>query len=166
MAEFSHLDSSGNVRMVDVSQKEVSPRFASAVAFLEMLPETAERLQRNDLKKGNVLATARLAGILAAKKTPELIPLCHGIQLTGVDLDLTFVAPTTLKITAEVRAADRTGVEMEALTAVALAALTCYDMCKAIDRSMTIREISLLEKQGGASGHYLRPAAEVAGGKE
>ncbi len=157
MADFSHFDREGNVRMVDISAKGVTLRAARAVAYLMMLPETAQKLKANDLKKGNALATARVAGISAAKRTAELIPLCHPLRLDGIDIEFDFIDAQTLQITADVRATDRTGVEMEALTAVTIAALTCYDMCKAVDRGMVIRDVSLLEKQGGASGHYLRP---------
>jgi cyclic pyranopterin monophosphate synthase len=163
MADFSHFDQEGNVRMVDISAKGVTFRSARAVARLTMLPETGQKLKENDLKKGNALATARVAGISAAKRTSDLIPLCHPLRLDGIDIAFEFVDPRTLQITAEVRATDRTGVEMEALTAASVAALTCYDMCKGIDRGMTIRDISLQEKQGGTSGHYLRPTDEPMG---
>ena len=145
--------------MVDVSSKPETPRFAQASAVLCMQPETRARIEALDVHKGNVLATARIAGINAAKRTADLIPLCHPLRLDGVDLDFAFTDATTLRITASVRATDRTGVEMEALTAVTIAALTCYDMCKSLDRGMTIREVALVEKMGGASGHFIRTEA-------
>ena len=145
MAEFSHLDREGAARMVDVGEKEVIRRTAVAGGRIGMSPETVEMLQEQALPKGDALNTARIAGVMAAKRTPDLIPLCHGINLTSVDLDFD-VRDDHIEITATARASDRTGVEMEALTAVSVAALTIYDMCKAVDKGMVIGEVRLLEK--------------------
>lgn len=142
---FSHLDSEGAARMVDVGEKAVVRRTAVAGGVVRMSPETIELLKDTALPKGDVLSTARIAGVMAAKKTPELIPLCHGIDLTSVDVDFE-VGDDRVGITASARASDRTGVEMEALTAVSVAALTVYDMCKAVDKGMVIGEIRLREK--------------------
>ncbi len=158
--------------MVEVGRKPETVRSARAQGCIELRSDTLARLLRGDLPKGEALAVARIAGIQAAKRTAELIPLCHPLRLTGVDV--TFIpyfgpgrtgpgpdgsARAALLIEAEVRALDRTGVEMEALTAVSVAALTIYDMCKAVEREMTIGAISLMEKSGGRSGHWKRPAS-------
>ena len=143
MAELSHVDEAGDVRMVDVGGKPLSRRRARASAVVRMAPETARRLR--SLPKGDALATARIAGIMAAKRTPELIPLCHPLPLTAVDLDVETRADR-VEITATVETTAQTGVEMEALTAVSVAALTVYDMAKAIDKQMEIAEVRLLEK--------------------
>ncbi|HET7272410.1 MAG TPA: cyclic pyranopterin monophosphate synthase MoaC [Rubrobacter sp.] len=143
--EFSHLDSEGAARMVDVGEKGVVRRTAVAGGFVRMSPETIRLLRETALPKGDVLNTARIAGVMAAKKTPELIPLCHGLNLTSVDVEFE-VGQDRVGITATARASDRTGVEMEALTAVSVAALTVYDMCKAADKGMVIKEVRLLEK--------------------
>jgi cyclic pyranopterin phosphate synthase len=145
MAEFSHLDSEGGARMVNVGEKAVVRRTATAGGSVKMSAETARSLEEKALPKGDALNTARIAGIMAAKRTPDLIPLCHGINLTSVDLDFT-VKENGIGITAKAHASDRTGVEMEALTAASVAALTIYDMCKAVDKGMEIGEIGLLEK--------------------
>jgi cyclic pyranopterin monophosphate synthase len=142
---FSHLDSEGATRMVDVGEKAVVRRTAVAGGFIRMSPETIELLRRVALPKGDALNTARIAGVMAAKKTSELIPLCHGLNLTSVDVEFE-VSHDRVTITATARASDRTGVEMEALTAVSVAALTVYDMCKALDKGMVIGEVGLLEK--------------------
>ena len=143
--------------MVDVGDKKISRREALAEGAIYMQPETLDQIRANTLRKGDVLGVAKLAGILAAKKTPEWIPLCHPLHLTQVDLFFSPAAdPPRVEIQALVRAMDRTGVEMEALTAVSAAALTIYDMCKAVDRGMTIGPIGLLRKTGGKSGTYLR----------
>jgi len=143
--------------MVDVGQKDKSSREARARATLRMQPETRRVLLSGNVPKGDALATARIAGIQAAKRTSELIPLCHPLSITGCEIVLTPANDDErFVIEASVRCADRTGVEMEALTAVTVAALTLYDMLKAIDRRMAIEEIVLLEKRGGRSGHYLR----------
>ncbi len=145
MAKFSHLDEEGAARMVDVGEKAVIRRTATAGGRVEMSPETVELLREKALPKGDALNTARIAGVMAAKRTPDLIPLCHGLNLTAVDLEFT-VRDEGVEILAVARASDRTGVEMEALTAVSVAALTLYDMCKAVDKGMIIGEVKLLEK--------------------
>ena len=145
MAQFSHLDEEGAARMVDVGGKAVVRRTATAAGRVRMSPETIRALRQKALPKGDALNTARIAGVMAAKRTPDLIPLCHGLNLTSVDLEFT-VREAEVEILATVRASDRTGVEMEALTAVSVAALTLYDMCKAVDKGMVIGEIKLLEK--------------------
>jgi cyclic pyranopterin monophosphate synthase len=153
---FSHLGPDGAARMVDVGAKPVTHRVAVAEAVVRMKPSTARAARTGRGKKGNVLETARLAGIAGAKKTSDLIPLCHPVALTKVGVDFAWEGTSTLRIEARAEAWDRTGVEMEALTAAAAAALTVYDMCKALDREMEIRTIRLLEKQGGKSGHFMR----------
>jgi cyclic pyranopterin phosphate synthase len=145
MAKFSHLDEEGAARMVDVGAKAVIRRTATAAGNIRMAPETVELLRERALPKGDALNTARIAAIMAAKRTPDLIPLCHGLNLTSVDLEFT-VKEEGVEILAVACASDRTGVEMEALTAVSVAALTLYDMCKAVDKRMVIGEIRLLEK--------------------
>ena len=145
MAEFSHLDREGAARMVDVGNKEVVRRTATAGGFVKMAPETIRLLRGKALPKGDALNTARIAGVLAAKRTPDLIPLCHGLDLTHIDVEFT-VEEDRVEITATAQVSDRTGVEMEALTAVSVAALTIYDMCKAVDKEMVIGDIRLLEK--------------------
>jgi cyclic pyranopterin phosphate synthase len=155
VARFSHLDDEGAARMVDVGEKGVSRRTATAGGCVEMAPETVELLREKALPKGDALNTARIAGIMAAKRTPDLIPLCHGLNLTAVDLEFT-VKNERVEILAVARASDRTGVEMEALTAVSVALLTIYDMAKAMDREMTISDISLAYKSGGVSGEFSR----------
>jgi cyclic pyranopterin monophosphate synthase len=142
---FSHLDSEGAARMVDVGEKAVVRRTAVAGGIVRMSPETIGLLRKAALPKGDVLNTARIAGVMAAKKTPEFIPLCHGLNLTSVDVQFE-VDQDRVSITATTRASDRTGVEMEALTAVSVAALTIYDMCKAVDKGMVIGDLRLLEK--------------------
>ena len=156
MHPLTHLDDSGAARMVDVGRKPVTPRRARASATVCLLPETLSRIQTSSVSKGDVLATARIAGIQAAKKTADLIPLCHGLPVDAISIDFSEAAPDQLRIEAEVSCHGRTGVEMEALTAVAIAALTVYDMCKAIDRSMSIGSIQLEEKSGGRGGHFQR----------
>lgn len=153
--EFSHYDADGSSHMVDVTGKPATHRMARAAGFLRMLPETAEAVRKLELPKGNPFEVARVAGILAAKETGRLIPLCHPLALTFVDVQLTLTAGG-VEIRSEVRCKGETGVEMEALTAAAVAGLTLYDMCKAVDKSMVLEQIRLLEKQGGQSGHFLR----------
>ncbi len=153
MSELSHLDERGNARMVEVGSKPETLREARAAATLRMAPATLARL--GDAPKGDVLACARLAGIMAAKKTSELIPLCHPLALTGCDVRFE-VAEGRLEIEASVRCTGRTGVEMEALTAVSIAALTVYDMLKALEKGIEIGPIRLLEKTGGKSGTWTR----------
>jgi cyclic pyranopterin monophosphate synthase len=143
--DFSHLDDEGSARMVDVGEKNVIRRTAKASGRISMSPETVRLLGDKALPKGDALNTARIAGVMAAKKTPDLIPLCHGINMTSVDVDFE-VGEDGISIVAVSRASDRTGVEMEALTAVSVAALTVYDMCKAVDKGMEIGEIRLVEK--------------------
>jgi cyclic pyranopterin phosphate synthase len=155
---FSHFDDSGAARMVDVGQKPVTARVARASARVRMLPETLALLRDGRAsKKGDVIEVARLAGIMAAKRTGELIPLCHPLPLDSVNVDFAFPTDSVmLAIEATVRTTARTGVEMEALTAVTVAALTVYDMCKSMDRAMAIEQIQLEEKSGGKSGHFER----------
>ncbi len=155
MAKLTHLDSSGRARMVDVAEKPVTSRRATAESFIRLSPETLSLLNREKLPKGNALETARLAGIMAAKKTPDLIPLCHPLLLTHVDVDAT-ACSNGVRFLASVACAGTTGVEMEALTAAAMAALTLYDMVKAVEKGATIEKIRLLEKSGGKSGLYRR----------
>jgi cyclic pyranopterin monophosphate synthase len=145
MTQFSHLDEEGVARMVDVGKKAVIRRTATATGRVRMSPETIRTLREKALPKGDALNTARIAGVMAAKRTPDLIPLCHGLNLTSVDLEFT-VKDEEVEIVVVARASDRTGVEMEALTAVSVAALTLYDMCKAVDKGMVIGEVRLLEK--------------------
>jgi cyclic pyranopterin phosphate synthase len=157
MAEpLSHFDERGASRMVDVSGKDVTLRSARASGSLRMEPATLALIVDRRLSKGDVFEVARLAGIMAAKRTGELIPLCHPLGLDSVAVTFTPEGPETLRIEATVRVQARTGVEMEALTAVSVAALTVYDMCKAVDRSMEINQIRLEEKSGGRSGTYRR----------
>jgi cyclic pyranopterin phosphate synthase len=145
MTEFSHLDREGAARMVDVGEKDVVRRTATASGSVRMSPATVELLRERALPKGDALNTARIAGVMAAKRTPELIPLCHGLNLTSIDVEFE-VGEEEIGIVATARASDRTGVEMEALAAVSVAALTIYDMCKAVDKGMVIRDIRLLQK--------------------
>ena len=145
MTSFSHLDKEGAARMVDVGGKAVIQRTATATGRISMSQETVELLREKALPKGDALNTARIAGVMAAKRTPDLIPLCHGLNLTSVDLEFA-VSDDGVEILGVARASDRTGVEMEALTAVSVAALTLYDMCKAVDKGMEIGDIKLLEK--------------------
>ncbi len=155
MSKLSHLNAKGEAHMVDVSAKDVTTRTAIAEGFVAMQPATLELVTKGEAKKGDVLATARIAGIMAAKRTHELIPLCHPLAITKVSVD--FVpenAPAGLRVTAEVKVAGQTGVEMEALTAVSVACLTIYDMLKAADKSMSFQDIRLIEKTGGRSGTY------------
>jgi cyclic pyranopterin phosphate synthase len=152
---FTHLDAEGRARMVDISDKQETDRVAIAGARVVMRPETLERIRSGDVAKGDVLAVARLAGIMAAKRTAELIPLCHPLALTSVEVDLE-CAPerSAVEITATCKLRGRTGVEMEALTAASVAALTVYDMCKAVDRGMVVTDLRLLRKSGGKSGNW------------
>lgn len=158
MAELTHFDSSGSSRMVDVGAKPVTERYARAVGRVTMQPATLALILDKQMAKGDVFEVARLAGIMATKRTSDLIPLCHPLALDSARLQLEALDDHTVQIEAEVRVHARTGVEMEALTAVSVAALTIYDMCKAVDRGMTIGPIELLEKSGGKSGTYTRAA--------
>ncbi len=155
MADLTHLDKDGNAVMVDVSAKVESERTATARGTVLMQPETMALIQGGGVKKGDVLSIAQLAGIMAAKRTPDLIPLCHPLNLTSVKVDLTTdIDNNAVHITATCRLTGRTGVEMEALTAVTVAALTVYDMCKAVDKAMHITNIRLTHKDGGKSGQF------------
>jgi cyclic pyranopterin monophosphate synthase len=154
---LSHFDDCGQSRMVDVGDKPVANRQARASARVHMAEATARLIQDRQLAKGDVLEVARLAGIMAAKRTADLIPLCHPLPLAGVQLDLRFEDATTLLIESRVRVSAQTGVEMEALTAASVAALTVYDMCKSVDRQMQIDAVRLEEKSGGRGGHFTRP---------
>jgi cyclic pyranopterin monophosphate synthase len=158
MSTLTHLDAHGHASMVDVSEKNITTRTAVAQGEVRMLPSTLAAIRDGDVPKGDVLAAARIAGIMAAKRTPELIPLCHTLLLSkvGVEFELDAIASRVV-ITATVRCNGQTGVEMEALTAVTVAALTVYDMAKALEKTMTIGNIRLLEKQGGKSGDWVRP---------
>jgi cyclic pyranopterin phosphate synthase len=155
--DLTHIDARGNVRMVDVSAKSATRRTAVAQGRIAMAPETCRLILTHRVAKGNVLETARIAGILAAKHTAALIPMCHPLNLTHVSVDFDVDEPAaTILATARVRVCERTGVEMEALTAVSIALLTIYDMCKAVDRGMRIFDMGLLEKSGGKSGAFRR----------
>lgn len=157
--ELTHFNASGEAHMVDVGAKSSTTREGIAEGRIYMLPETLKKIMEGSHKKGDVLGIARVAGIMGAKKTPELIPLCHPIMITSVDLDLTPEPDkNAVHCKAVVRCNGQTGVEMETLTAVQVALLTIYDMCKAVDRGMVISEIGLLEKSGGKSGHWSRSA--------
>ncbi|HZS83735.1 MAG TPA: cyclic pyranopterin monophosphate synthase MoaC [Stellaceae bacterium] len=158
MSELTHFDAEGRAIMVDVSQKPETARTAVARGSVHMKKETLERIMAGGIEKGDVLAVARLAGIMGAKRTAELVPLCHPLPLSSVTLDLACDAVrSAVDITATCKVTGRTGVEMEALTAVSVAALTIYDMCKAVDRGMVISEIRLQHKSGGKSGTYEAP---------
>lgn len=156
MSELTHLDAEGHAHMVDVGEKDVTQREAVARGVVQLRPETLQLILTGGLPKGDVLAVARVAGILAAKRTDEIIPLCHPLMLTYIGIELT-AGPQgdSLLIEATVRNSGKTGVEMEALTAVSAAALTIYDMCKAVDRAMRITDIRLAQKRGGRSGEYI-----------
>ena len=162
--DWTHIDSEGQARMVDVGSKKITRREAWAGGAVYLQVGTLKKIQANAIQKGDVLGVAKIAGILAAKKTPELIPLCHPLRLTQVNLFFSpRQAPPRIEITAQVKAQDRTGVEMEALTAVTAAALTIYDMCKSIDREMVLGPFGLLEKAGGKSGRFKRKSLPVFG---
>lgn len=162
MAEFTHFNESGRARMVDVSAKAQTERVASAQAKVYLQPETLEKIQRGKIAKGDVLAVAQVAGVMGAKKTPELIPMCHPIFLSAIDISFKEEPQPdrdgrcSITITATAKTSGQTGVEMEAMTAVSIAALTIYDMCKAIDRSMSFTDVWLVSKAGGKSGTYTR----------
>jgi cyclic pyranopterin monophosphate synthase len=155
MPQLTHLDAEGHARMVDVTDKPVTQRIAVAEAFISMQPETLRLITERGHKKGDVLAVARIAGIQAAKKCSELIPLCHPLMLSSVAIEFEFDSTQhRVVICATCKLAGQTGVEMEALTAASVAALTIYDMCKAVDKTMTIGGLRVLEKRGGKSGDY------------
>jgi cyclic pyranopterin monophosphate synthase len=158
--KLTHFDDAGNARMVEVGHKPVTCRRAEAQAVVCMLPTTLQAIQARQMVKGDVLQVARLAGIMAAKRTDELIPLCHRLNLSGTEIDFALAHPNHLLITTRVTTQGPTGVEMEALVAATAAALTVYDMCKSVDRGMTITEVALRAKEGGKSGTWQRiPAA-------
>jgi len=152
---LSHFDDSGASRMVNVGDKPVTGRFARAAGILTLQAETLHAIQNRELAKGDVLEVARLAGIMGAKKTADLIPLCHPLGLESVEINFAFPDETTIRIESRVNVSAKTGVEMEAMTAVCVAALTIYDMCKAVDRTISIGPMQLLEKSGGRSGHFI-----------
>lgn len=152
---FAHLNARGEVHMVSVGDKEITLRHARAVGVLKTTPDMCRRIREGATKKGDVLAVARVAGIMAAKRTSDWIPLCHPVALTGVEVAIE-VEEHTIRVTATVQTRSVTGVEMEALTSVSAALLTLYDMLKGQDRSMVLQEIKLLEKEGGRSGHFVR----------
>jgi cyclic pyranopterin phosphate synthase len=162
MAEFTHFNESGRARMVDVSTKGSTERVATAQAIVSMQPETLEKIQRGKIAKGDVLSVAQVAGVMGAKKTPDLIPMCHPILLASIDISFKEEPQPdrqgrcSIAITATAKTTGPTGVEMEALTAASVVALTIYDMCKAVDRGMSISEVCLLAKSGGKSGTWTR----------
>ena len=159
MKKLSHVDAQGRARMVDVAAKPITQREAIAMGTVRLTPEVLHLIVSGQIPKGDVLAVARVAGIMAAKKTPELIPLCHPLPITSITIEFTpDESRSTITITATVKVEGKTGVEMEALTAVSVAALTIYDMCKAVDKGMVISDICLLKKTGGKSGTYERKA--------
>lgn len=155
--DFTHFNESGRARMVDVGLKDDTERIARASCYVEMKPETLSAIVNGRIKKGDVLAVAQIGGIMAAKKTYELIPMCHNILITGCDIDFEIdEEKNRINILATVKTRGKTGVEMEALSAASVCALTIYDMCKAIDRGMIIGDLKLIEKDGGKSGHFIR----------
>jgi cyclic pyranopterin phosphate synthase len=157
MAKLSHLDEQGRAKMVDVSDKDITSRIAVARGTIHMRRETLALILDDKIEKGDVFSVARVAGIMAAKKTSELIPMCHPLNITSVEIDLKPAEnPARVEIEASVRVSGKTGVEMEAMSAVSVAGLTIYDMCKAVDREMSIGEIRLVKKSGGKSGTFLR----------
>lgn len=156
---LSHVDETGAAHMVDVGEKPIGRRTATATVVCRMQPETAEKIRQNTLKKGDVLSVARLAAIQAAKRTDELIPLCHSLPLDGVEVDFQWLSDDRLKISVTASVTARTGVEMEAMVGASIAGLTVYDMCKAVDRSMSLEDVSLESKSGGTRGDYRRDAS-------
>ena len=157
MKELTHLDEHGRARMVDVTEKEPTRREARARGTVLMSPETFQRILEGGISKGDVLGVAKVAGIMGAKSTADLIPMCHPLNITNVEITFNPIKEKhSIEIEAQVKLKGQTGVEMEALTAVAIAALTIYDMCKAVDRAMVISDIHLVEKKGGKSGHFAR----------
>lgn len=155
MKNFSHTDKSGKAKMVDVSSKEITVRTAEAFAEVQVSKKVFDKIKSNEIQKGDVLAVAKISGIQAAKKTSELIPLCHNIFISSIDVVLNFnEKKNTVEIKSLAKTTAQTGIEMEALTAVSISALTIYDMCKSLDKSITIKEIKLLSKTGGKSGNF------------
>jgi len=156
MKAFTHLDEKGRARMVDVTEKDDTLRQATARGTVRMNPEAFQRIMTGGIEKGDVLGVARIAGIMGAKRTAELIPMCHPLNITNVEINFKPIEDQhRIEIEAQVKLQGKTGAEMEALTAVAIAALTIYDMCKAVDREMVISDIQLVEKRGGKSGHFV-----------
>lgn len=153
---LTHIDDNGAARMVDVGEKEVTRRLASAQAVVSMQPETLSLILSGGMPKGDVFACARIAGIMAAKRTWELIPMCHPLPIEGIEMEITPISDTDVRIVSTLRCTHKTGIEMEALTAASVAALALYDMCKAVDRGMVIRDVMLLRKSGGKSGDFCR----------
>ena len=153
---LTHIDDNGAARMVDVGEKELTRRSASAQAVVSMQPETLSLILSGGMPKGDVFACARIAGIMAAKRTWELIPMCHPLPIEGIEMEITPISDTDVRIVSTLRCTHKTGIEMEALTAASVAALTLYDMCKAVDRGMVIRDVMLLRKSGGKSGDFCR----------
>jgi len=170
--DLTHFNADGRARMVDVSQKSDTDRTAVAQGTVFMLPATFDRIRAGQIKKGDVLGVAQVAGIMGAKRTPDIIPMCHPLLLTGVDIAFTehpepnADGQSAITVTATVKVRGQTGVEMEALTAVSIALLTIYDMCKAIDKGMTFGDVGLLKKTGGKSGTFIAPARERRVGVE
>lgn len=162
--EFTHLDKNGAAHMVDVGAKDVTARMARAQAEIGMQPQTLRQIQEGTVKKGDVLSCARIAGIMAAKRTFEWIPMCHPIPIESVSVDFEVVNATHIRVLATLRCTWKTGIEMEALTAASAAALTIYDMCKSADRAMEIGAVRLLEKDGGKSGHFV--CGNTSGGEQ
>ncbi|SHK98260.1 cyclic pyranopterin monophosphate synthase MoaC [Desulforamulus aeronauticus] len=156
MSQLTHFDAQGNARMVDITEKQETHRVAEVRGEVLMSPETLELIKQGGMAKGDVLGVARVAGIMAAKATPNLIPMAHPIMITGVTIDFILAPPDRVEIQGIVKTGGKTGVEMEALTAVSVAALTIYDMCKAVDKSMVIQNIRLVHKSGGKSGDFAR----------
>ena len=152
--KLTHVDENGAARMVDVGDKQVTKRVAQAQAVITMRTETMQQIIQGTMPKGDVFACARIAGIMAAKRTSDLIPMCHPLPIDGVEIEITPISETQVRVVSSLRCTHKTGIEMEALTAASVAALTIYDMCKAIDRGMRIDEILLLHKAGGKSGEY------------
>ena len=153
---LTHIDDNGAARMVDVGEKEVTRRSASAQAVVSMQPETLSLILSGGMPKGDVFACARIAGIMAAKRTWELIPMCHPLPIESIEIEITPISDTDVRIVSTLRCTHKTGIEMEALTAASVAALTLYDMCKAVDRGMVIRDVMLLRQSGGKSGDFCR----------
>ncbi|MCK4234906.1 cyclic pyranopterin monophosphate synthase MoaC [candidate division WOR-3 bacterium] len=161
MSELTHFDKSGRASMVDITRKEITERVAVAKGRVYIKPETIKRIEEDNIKKGDVITVAKIAGIMAAKRVDELIPLCHKLSLTDVKIDLKIDKKGSfLEITCTVKSTGKTGVEMEALTGVSITALTIYDMCKAVDREIMLSDIRLMEKRGGKSGHFVRKTGD------
>lgn len=156
MGNLNHFNKDGRTHMVSMDEKAITKRRAIAVAIVKMEKQTLERIKKGELNKGDVLAVAQLAAVMASKKTSDIIPLCHNVTLDSANISFEYLDECTIKIIAEVSAEGKTGVEMEAMCAATIAGLTIYDMCKSIDRNIVIEKICLLEKMGGKSGHFIR----------